>query len=297
MNKYKSTKEVFSGGTEDYCSGNGSIMRLAPIPMLFAKKDHAEGINRCAESSKLTHGGRFAVQCCQLQGSIIMKFLNGSLSKEELFSNGPEALGVADLSDEVSCLLPGNYGDKTFPGDIVNSGFSVKALEAALWAFFHTEDFSSGVLKVVNMGDDADTVAAIYGQIAGAYYGVQAIPQDWIDTISYRVLIEANASDIYALASGQSIGENKTLYSLFNEMEFSYGEIYRRFSPGPRMYSSVSQFDSDVEAFKETYSNKVEEEPRIHNILQGFEKGFNKARKTLEQRCNRPKLAFGFPKK
>lgn len=148
MNKHKASGEVFSGGTEDFCSGNGSIMRLAPIPMLYAFKDYKEGLTRCEESSKLTHGGKFAVECCRLQGAIIMKFLRNELTKEQLFSNNCDALEIGELSEEVAALLPGNYENKKFPGDIVNSGFSVKALESALWAFYHTNDFKSGVLKV-----------------------------------------------------------------------------------------------------------------------------------------------------
>ena len=147
MNRYKSSKNVFSGGTEDYCSGNGSIMRLAPIPMLYALRDHAEGITHCGDSSKLTHGGKFAVECCELQGAIIMKFLNGTLTKEQLFTSSPRSLGLSEVSEEVSALIPGDYANKKFPGDIQNSGFSVKALESALWCFYHTEDYSSGVLK------------------------------------------------------------------------------------------------------------------------------------------------------
>lgn len=148
MNKYKASGLVFSGGTDDFCSGNGSIMRLAPIPMLFAFKDYKEGIERCAESSRLTHGGKFAVDCCKLQGAICMKFLRNELSKEELFQNDCSALDVGHLCEEVAALLPGDFENKKFPGDIVNSGFSLKALEAALWAFYHTDDFKSGVLKV-----------------------------------------------------------------------------------------------------------------------------------------------------
>jgi ADP-ribosylglycohydrolase len=72
-----------------------------------------------------------------------------------------------------------------------------------LWAFYHTENFAEGALKVVNLGYDADTYGAIYGQLAGAYYGVQSIPDDWLNTIVKRDLIETLARKLYEASSNQ----------------------------------------------------------------------------------------------
>ncbi|CAF3510347.1 unnamed protein product [Rotaria sp. Silwood1] len=55
------------------------------------------------------------------------------------------------------------------------------SLEAALWAFcFDDDSFRNGILAAVNLGDDADTTAAIYGQLAGAYYGYNDLPRQWL---------------------------------------------------------------------------------------------------------------------
>jgi ADP-ribosyl-[dinitrogen reductase] hydrolase len=75
------------------------------------------------------------------------------------------------------------------PPELIGSGFVVRSLEAALWAFHRSDDFREGALRAVNLGDDADTTGAIYGQLAGAYYGVNAIPQDWIERLAMRELI------------------------------------------------------------------------------------------------------------
>ncbi len=64
------------------------------------------------------------------------------------------------------------------------TGFVVQSLEAALWAFATTDDFETGALAAVNLGDDADTTGAIYGQLAGAFYGAGAIPARWRATIT-----------------------------------------------------------------------------------------------------------------
>ena len=59
-----------------------------------------------------------------------------------------------------------------------------ESLEAALWAFWSADSFEDGALAAVNLGDDADTTGAVYGQLAGAYYGIEAIRSDWVEKIA-----------------------------------------------------------------------------------------------------------------
>lgn len=83
------------------------------------------------------------------------------------------------------------------PPQIKGSGYVVESLEAALWAFYHSDTFEEGALLAVNLGDDADTTGAVYGQLAGAYYGVGQIPAKWRNIIWERELIENFATEIY----------------------------------------------------------------------------------------------------
>jgi ADP-ribosylglycohydrolase len=83
---------------------------------------------------------------------------------------------------------------------IIGTGYVVKSLEAALWAFYHSSDFRDGCLQVVNLGNDADTTAAIYGQLAGAYYGEENVPLDWRSKLAMRDLIENFAGELFSLA-------------------------------------------------------------------------------------------------
>ena len=85
---------------------------------------------------------------------------------------------------------------------IRGTGYVVQSLEAALWAFHATDTFRDGALEAVNLGEDADTTGAIYGQIAGAYYGVSGIPQEWRDRLAMRVDIGTYADKLYVNASG-----------------------------------------------------------------------------------------------
>ena len=77
----------------------------------------------------------------------------------------------------------------------------VDTLEAVLWAFHHTGDFREGALRVVNLGDDADTTGAIYGQLAGACYGADSVPAEWRERLAMRVEIESLADSLFERGS------------------------------------------------------------------------------------------------
>ena len=98
------------------------------------------------------------------------------------------------LADSINAIAGGPFKDNA---ERRGTGYVVDTLGAALWAFHHTRDFREGALRVVNLGDDADTTGAVYGQLAGAYYGVEAIPIEWRDRLAMREMIESMADSLY----------------------------------------------------------------------------------------------------
>jgi ADP-ribosyl-[dinitrogen reductase] hydrolase len=80
---------------------------------------------------------------------------------------------------------------------LIASGYCIQSLEAALWCFFNTSSYKDAVLSAVNLGDDADTTGAIVGQIAGAHYGVESIPENWLRLLAMRPAIERLAHKLY----------------------------------------------------------------------------------------------------
>ncbi len=80
------------------------------------------------------------------------------------------------------------------------SGYVVKSLEAALWAFHRGCSFREGALLAVNLGEDADRTGAVYGQLAGAFYGTQGIPEAWQLRLAHRELIETFALKLFPTA-------------------------------------------------------------------------------------------------
>jgi ADP-ribosyl-[dinitrogen reductase] hydrolase len=92
------------------------------------------------------------------------------------------------LSPAIAEIVNGSFRQKEPPA-IIGSGFVVRSIEAALWAFHRSDSFREGALRAVNLGNDADTAGAIYGQLAGAFYGVNGIPRHWLARLAMRELI------------------------------------------------------------------------------------------------------------
>lgn len=190
-----------SGPTYERSAGNGSIMRLAPIPLFYAG-DPEKAIELCAESSKTTHGTAACVDACRYFGALIVGAVNGATKGDLLSDHYCPVEGYwkrRALVAEIAEIASGSFKRKE-PPEITGSGYVVKSLEAALWAFHTEETFKEGCLRAVNLGADADTTAAVYGQIAGAHYGAEGIPLSWRSRLALRSTIEAMALRLYELS-------------------------------------------------------------------------------------------------
>lgn len=180
LTRFEETGEPFCGSTDPDTAGNGCLMRLAPVPMFFGS-DPAAALEVSAESARTTHGARACLDACRYFGGLLVGALEG-LPKATLLTPRYAPLEGAwtrrPLCPEVDAVAAGSFLQKEPPA-IRATGYVVDTLEAALWALARTDDFRSGVLKAVNLGGDADTVGAVFGQLAGAVYGVKGIPREW----------------------------------------------------------------------------------------------------------------------
>ncbi|HHX99825.1 MAG TPA: ADP-ribosylglycohydrolase family protein [Methanothermobacter sp.] len=192
LRKFEDTGEPYPGPDHERSAGNGSLMRLAPIP-LFYMSDPSNAIELSGQSSRTTHNHPLAVDACRYYGALIHGALLGKPKDELLSPRYTPLQGYWEenpLEPEIDEIACGSYKEKE-PPEINGKGFVVKSLEAALWAFYNSQNFKDGCLKVVNLGDDADTTGAIYGQLAGAYYGKSEIPIKWINKLIKLDLIES----------------------------------------------------------------------------------------------------------
>lgn len=199
---FAETGEPYSGPDHEYSAGNGSLMRLAPVP-LFYMSNPLKALEMSGKSSRTTHNHPLAVDACRYMGGLIHGALIGKTKKELLsphYSPVPGYWEENPLLKEINKVAYGSFKNKE-PPEIRGRGFVVKSLESALWAFYKSDTFEEGCLLAVNLGEDADTTGAIYGQLAGAYYGKSGIPQKWIKCLKRLDLIEFNIKKLFELLS------------------------------------------------------------------------------------------------
>ena len=192
LEEFEVTGEPYREAAGGMSAGNGSLMRLAPVAMAFCDDPDAAG-QFSADSSRTTHPAVECVEACGVYGRLIAAAVGGA-SRTELY------VLAADLAEQVTSpdlatILRGSYRVKE-RDEISSSGYVLHSLEAALWAFATTDDFLEGALLAVNLGDDADTVGAIHGQLAGALYGRSGIPESWRNRLHDIEMIEHLAAGI-----------------------------------------------------------------------------------------------------
>lgn len=182
---------------------NGSIMRLAPVVLAYYANPSLALI-LAGESTKTTHNSKTHVDCCQYLAALILGALQG-FSKEEILHRDFQPAGATgffnydEIVASVDDVMRGEYKKDSYrPG---SEGEVTTTLSSALWAFHTTDNFKDGAIACANLGGDSDTIAAVYGQIAGAYYGFKAIPNNWYMGLHNAELILSTAERLYAFSS------------------------------------------------------------------------------------------------
>lgn len=205
LKSFEMTGEPYSGSDARSSQANGSMMRLAPVPMFFCSSPE-QALQMCAESSRTTHAHIVCRDACRYLGALIIGALTG-VSKEDLLLPEPpvvpkEYWQANPLAEDIARVANGSYRLPKDSDQIAGTGYAPRSLEAALWAFYNSSTFEEGALLAVNLGDDADTTGAIYGQLAGAFYGLSGIPEGWREKISMSEKILDFADRLFEL-SGQ----------------------------------------------------------------------------------------------
>ena len=189
LDNYIEHADPFSGSTDEDTAGNGSLMRLAPIPIFYASNKEL-AVKYAGESSRTTHGAAECIDSCRLFTSLIIESYNAA-SKEAIFEQcvyQPYAPNVIEIANR-------SFMSKSYQ-ELTGSGYVIESLESALWCFMNSDNFEEAILLSANIGNDADTTAAICGQIAGAYYGFSGIPEKWSSAIVMASEIKQWASEL-----------------------------------------------------------------------------------------------------
>lgn len=200
LESFRATGEPLSGSTDPRSAGNGSLMRLSPVAIRWWH-DRAGAVEAARLQSRTTHGAAQAVEACALFAELLVEAIGGA-SKETVL-RARDWPGDA----EVANVAAGSWHTKNRDA-ISSSGYVVDTLEAALWCVDRTRSIEEALILAANLADDADTVAAVTGQLAGALWGMSGAPAAWLDKLAWRGRIESLATELYKAAGRERNAEN-----------------------------------------------------------------------------------------
>ena len=185
---WEQTGDPLAGSTSPKSAGNGSLMRLAPVALVHWQ-NRPRLADVAARQSRTTHAAPEAVSACIAFANVLADAIAG-MPKDEVLRARRD-----DYAGEIAAIMVGQWRGQPRSA-IKSTGYVADSLEASLWSVDQTDDFRSAVLLAANLGGDADTTAAITGQLAGALYGVSGIPSDWLSKLAWREQIIAFAEGL-----------------------------------------------------------------------------------------------------
>jgi ADP-ribosyl-[dinitrogen reductase] hydrolase len=186
--RWQSTQDPHCGSTDPMSAGNGSLMRLAPVAIRFWN-DRARLRDIAERQSKTTHAAPEAVDACIAFAEVLADAIEGRPKEEVLRARSEPYSGA------IGVIMSARWQGKA-RSDIRATGYVAHSLEAALWCVDRTSDYRNAVLMAANLGEDADTTAAITGQLAGALYGASGIPQTWVVQVAWGDRIKNKAASL-----------------------------------------------------------------------------------------------------
>jgi len=174
-----------AGGRGEHDNGNGSLMRILPVPLASLECELDVFCDRISRASAITHAHDRSRLACVLHGLLVRALMRGEGPAAAHASAAAEFRSRYSTHREYShfspLLNPGlaSASETT----IESSGYVLHTLEASLWCLLTTSSFSECVLKAVNLGDDTDTTGCVAGGLAGIHYGLDSIPADWLQAL------------------------------------------------------------------------------------------------------------------
>jgi ADP-ribosyl-[dinitrogen reductase] hydrolase len=196
LSRYEKSGDPWCGLTDPSTSGNGSLMRLAPIPIFF-HDDIDQARSMAIAQSRTTHASEESIQACEYYCTLIVEAINGELKDRIL--RGRDLL----MSEKIRQIVRGDWKGK-YRDHIQSTGYVVHSLEAAMWSIHTSKSFEEALVKAVNLADDADTVGAITGQLAGAIWSYEAIPSRWLQSLKQHEHIVRLARKLYCAGAPEA---------------------------------------------------------------------------------------------
>jgi ADP-ribosyl-[dinitrogen reductase] hydrolase len=190
---------LYSGDFDEDSNGNGSLMRVIPSSLYFHNTNSENLIERMREISGITHRHFRSVLSCFIFSKLAALLFQG-FEKMDAYSKTIDEVESFIATQDFNPTEV-NLFKRILSGSIVkepeeriySSGYVLHTLEASIWCFLNTNTYREAVLKAVNLGEDTDTTGCVTGALAGLYYGINEIPEEWKSVI-------ASKDDIIALS-------------------------------------------------------------------------------------------------
>ena len=198
---FEQTNNPFAGDYFPYLADNTCLPRMAPVAM-FYRKNPDKAIEVAGQNARLTHGSKTAIDACKYFTGLLIGALSGKSKKtllSEIFHPVKGTWKPGELHPAVEKVVSGSYKMR-YPPTVKNTNYVLDSLEAALWAFYRSENFREGCLKIINLGDDSTTAGAIYGALAGAYYSSAVVLSEDTEKLALREQIENIAKQLFKLS-------------------------------------------------------------------------------------------------
>ncbi len=177
---YLQTGDPLSGISSPTAAGNGSVTRVVPVALFYAHAQ-ADLLRYTEMNSKITHGNQLAIDACRYTAWLIGLLSTGVDKKTALLCAWP----FGELAPDIARVIAGSYRTKSIT-EINTSIDMSETLEAALWAFWHCDDFAAGAIVMANLGGLSEAGGQLYGEIAGVYFGESQLPAMWLDILQKR---------------------------------------------------------------------------------------------------------------
>ena len=187
-------RKLFSGSHDPNQLDPEPLSRVAPTVMFFYATPQL-AVQQACEAARTTCQAPLVLDSCRFLAALVYGALAGQ-SKADIFKPGPEIVEVSRLRASIAALAT-EVGE---PASGALGGRIDSALQAALWAFRTTGSFRAGALRAANLGGSSDVITAAYGALAGAHYGVDAIPVAWRAALAHHDLIERFSERLLACA-------------------------------------------------------------------------------------------------
>jgi ADP-ribosylglycohydrolase len=190
-----------AGGQSEESNGNGSLMRILPVALRFSNKPAEVLGSRLEFTSSITHGHPRSKMACVFFGFFTSRLLLGWQPQAALeaarveftrrYEHAAEFGRFNHILNDDLVSLP--------EGEVVSTGYVLHTLHASLWCLLTTANFEECVLKAVNLGGDTDTTGCVAGGLAGVHYGLNAVPEKWIQSLARRSDVETLFNDFTQL--------------------------------------------------------------------------------------------------